>query len=121
MLMALSHSGVGDICAVVTRYFGGKLLGKGGLVKAYSGGVQAAVTQLPTKEKIARVSVSVIFDYANITPIQRILPDFEIEVIEEEYGVDVTYQIKLPEERFDPFAKAITDLTKGQAILEVLG
>ena len=42
MLMVLSHSGVGDICAVVTRYFGGKLLGKGGLVKAYSGGVHTS-------------------------------------------------------------------------------
>ena len=40
MLTALLHGGVGDIAAVVTRWFGGELLGKGGLVRAYTGGVQ---------------------------------------------------------------------------------
>ena len=84
-------------------------------------GSTRAVTQLPTEEKVTRVLVGMIFSYANITPIQRIFPDYEIEVIEEEYGVDVTYQIRLPEERLDPFIKTVTDLTKGQAIVEVLG
>ena len=80
MLMVLSHSGIGDICAVVTRYFGGKLLGKGGLVKAYSGGVQAAISHLPTKEKVSRLLIAVVFDYASITPIKRVFPDYEIEI-----------------------------------------
>ena len=47
MLTVLLHSGVGNICAVVTRYFGGTLLGKGGLVKAYSGGIKLALEDLP--------------------------------------------------------------------------
>src|SRR5690349_11838554 len=54
MLTVLLHSGVGDICAVVTRYFGGTLLGTGGLVKAYSGGVQLALVDLPTIERVPK-------------------------------------------------------------------
>lgn len=54
MLTVLLHSGVGDICCVVTRYFGGTLLGKGGLVKAYSGGIQLALSELPTAEHVPK-------------------------------------------------------------------
>ena len=41
--------------------------------------------------------------------------------VEEDYGVDVTYHIQLPEELLDPFTKAVTDLTNGQAIVEQVG
>ena len=47
MLTVLLHADVGDVTAVVTRYFGGTKLGKGGLVRAYSGGVQQALATLP--------------------------------------------------------------------------
>jgi uncharacterized YigZ family protein len=60
MLTVLLHSGVGDIAAVVTRYFGGTLLGKGGLVRAYSGGVQYALESLPTAEKVEKSHLTVL-------------------------------------------------------------
>ena len=62
MLTVLLHSEIGDICAVVTRYFGGTLLGKGGLVKAYSGGVQLALATLPLQEKVPKAELLVLFD-----------------------------------------------------------
>ncbi len=62
MLTVLLHSGIGDICAVVTRYFGGTLLGKGGLVRAYSGGVQLALGDLPTLERVPRTELEVVID-----------------------------------------------------------
>jgi hypothetical protein len=52
MLSALLHAPVGDVAAVVTRYYGGTKLGTGGLVRAYGGGVQAALATLPTTERI---------------------------------------------------------------------
>ncbi len=118
MLTVLLHSGVGDICAVVTRYFGGTLLGKGGLVKAYSGGVQLGLETLPQVERVPKTMATVLFDYANITPMQRLLPDFEAELLQEEYATDVSYAVELPVEQLQPFVAAVTELTDGQALIE---
>jgi len=119
MLTVLLHSGVGDICAVVTRYFGGTLLGKGGLVKAYSGGVQLALEKLPTVERIPSAELAVVFGYPAVTPFQRMLPDFEAETLAEEYGVDVTVRVKLPLEQIEPFTRAMQELTNGDALIEI--
>lgn len=119
MLTVLLHSGIGDICAVVTRYFGGTLLGKGGLVKAYSGGVQLGLATMPVAERVPTVTVDVMLDYSAITLFKRLLPDFEVEVLQEEYGVDAVYQLKLPEERLDGFSAELATLTNGQALIEV--
>jgi uncharacterized YigZ family protein len=120
MLTVLLHSGIGDITAVVTRYFGGTLLGKGGLVKAYSGGVQLALKTLERKEKVDTVQIAVMVDYATVTPLKRILPDFEAETLAEDYAVDVTYTLELPASQVEPFTAAVTSLTNGQALIEPL-
>ena len=60
MLTVLLHSGVGDVAAVVTRYFGGVKLGKGGLVKAYSGGVKVALEGMQRVEKTSKSSLKVV-------------------------------------------------------------
>jgi len=120
MLTVLLHSGVGDICAVVTRYFGGILLGKGGLVKAYSGGVQLALQTLSRGERIPKAELLVVIDYTNVTSLKRLLPDYEVEMLSEEYTADVTYHFKLPMEKMELFVQAITELTNGQALIEVI-
>lgn len=119
MLTVLLHSGVGDICAVVTRYFGGTLLGTGGLVKAYSGGMQLALADLPTTQRVPSAVVEVILDYAAITLFKRLLPEYEAELLGEEYSVDALFQLKLPLEHVDALSAVITDLTNGQAIIQV--
>ncbi len=119
MLTVLLHSNVGDICAVVTRYFGGILLGKGGLVRAYSGGVQQALQTLPTLERVPKLELTVVVEYAAITPLRRILPDFEAAIVAEEFGADVTLSILLPQAQASAFTQAVTDLTHGQALVEV--
>lgn len=119
MLTVLLHSGIGDICAVVTRYFGGTLLGKGGLVKAYSGGVQLALASLPTLERVSKTAVTLMVDYSVVTVLKRLLPDYEAELLGEEYTTDVTYHLRLPSANLAAFDDAITALTSGQAILEV--
>lgn len=121
MWTVLQHSGVGDISAVVTRYFGGILLGKGGLVRAYSGGVKLALAMLPLAEHVPTVDLLVVIDYANVTPVQRLLPAFEATVQEEEYDADVTYHLRLPEEHAPALRQRLMELTNGQALIEALG
>jgi uncharacterized YigZ family protein len=120
MFMVLQHSGVGDISAVVTRYFGGILLGKGGLVRAYSGGVKLALATLPLAQHTPSVDLLVVLDYASVTPVQRLLPEFEATVRSEEYRAVATYHLRLPEERADALQQRLMELTNGQVLIEAL-
>jgi putative IMPACT (imprinted ancient) family translation regulator len=121
MFAVLQHSGIGDIVAVVTRYFGGTLLGKGGLVRAYSGGIKLALENLPLAEKVSLVQLVVVLDYSHVTPVQRLLPDFEAVVVAEAYAADVTYRVRLPEENAADLAQALVSLTSGQVLIEEEG
>jgi uncharacterized YigZ family protein len=120
MLNVLLHSGIGDICAVVTRYFGGTLLGKGGLVRAYSGGVQLALTTLPTTEHVPKSHLEIVTDYSAITLFKRMLATYEAELLNEEYSADATFRVQLPTERLDAYVEAVTTLTNGLALIDVI-
>jgi uncharacterized YigZ family protein len=118
MLNVLLHSGVGDVAVVVTRYFGGTLLGTGGLVKAYSGGVQLGLQELPVVEKVAYAELLVVVDYSAVTPMQRLLPQFEAEILRQEFAADATFYVKLPAEHAGAFAAQVVELTNGLALVE---
>lgn len=120
MLTALLHGGVGDVAAVVTRYFGGTLLGKGGLVRAYTGCVQQGLESLPTTERVRKVSLAVEIEYASVDGVRRMLPAHEAELLSEEYGTTVGYRLALPITRLEDFQNALLDLTNGEALMEVL-
>ncbi len=118
MLTALQHSGLGDAAVVVTRYFGGIKLGKGGMVKAYTAAVQAAMDKLPRSERIAWLELQATIDYALKTQFERRLAEFEVEILETDYAQQVSYRIRLPEERAEAFRKMFNDLTAGKGVLK---
>jgi len=116
----LLHSDVGDIVAVVTRYFGGTKLGKGGLVRAYSGGVKLALATLPLTEHRLTTDLEVVMPYAFITSLQRMVSKYEAEILTEDYGAEVNYSLRLPEEQVTAFTEALIGLTHGAAFIEPL-
>jgi putative IMPACT (imprinted ancient) family translation regulator len=118
MLTVLLHSGVGEIAAIVTRYYGGTKLGTGGLVKAYGGVVQHALDTLPRGERVNFVDVAVSIGYPNIAAFQQSLSSFEAEVVEQEYGVGVRYRLRIPRQHIDAFRAAMADATRGEAGVE---
>ena len=118
MLTVLTHSRLGDVTAVVTRYFGGTKLGKGGLVRAYSGGVQHALEKVQCTERVTRVTVLATIGYASYESFKRLLPDFEVRVVAEDFGSDITCELAVPEEQVGPFKQAVGNLTRGQAQVE---
>lgn len=120
MLNALLHAGVGDVAAVVTRYFGGTLLGKGGLVRAYTGGVQRALASLPTAERVATTLLAVEVEYASVEPLRRLLGAHEAALEGEEYGATVGYRVRLPVANVAAFRAAVLDATHGDALVEPL-
>ena len=120
MLTVLLHSGVGEIVAVCTRWYGGTKLGTGGLSRAYSGGVRLALEGLEVEERIARAHLDVAFGYAVVDAVQRLLDDLSGEVKKEAYGAEVRYEILLPEIRLPTFERTLADLTNGAATIKRL-
>lgn len=102
MLNYLLGSGLGEISAVVVRYYGGILLGTGGLVKAYGNGVQQALMQLETIRKVLRESYRLQCDYDQFHSIQNLIEQRDIELIDQQFGekIELTFGInpsQLPE------------------------
>ena len=114
MLTTIQHSDIGDIAVVVTRYFGGTKLGKGGMVKAYTLAVKTALEQFETAEKIDWVELSVKVDYQFLANIERVLPEFEVELIEKQFAEQICLKLKLPAEHFGDLSSRLTDLCSGK-------
>lgn len=118
MLTALLHSGVGEVAAVVTRYYGGVKLGTGGLVRAYGGAVQLALETLPRTERVDFAELAVALGYPSVSAVQQLLPAYEAEVTSQEYGIDVRYLVRVPRPRAAALRAALLDATRGQAAIE---
>lgn len=119
MLTVLLHSDIGDIVAVVTRYYGGIKLGTGGLVKAYSGAVQQALVNLPRGEHREYVQLAVTVGYAQISACQLLWPLHDADVLSEAYDADVRFDVRCPVERVGALRQALMDATRGQAVVAV--
>jgi uncharacterized YigZ family protein len=117
MLTVLQHSGVGDIGAVVTRYYGGTNLGTGGLVKAYGGTVQLALATMPRIERIDYTSMTVAVGYDGISAVQQLLGRFESISESEEYGERAIFRLRVPRSRVSALRTALLDATSGRAEL----
>jgi uncharacterized YigZ family protein len=117
MLNALLHSGLGDVVAVVTRYYGGVKLGTGGLVRAYGGTLQLALESLETVEKVDYAEVAVVVDYASLASVQALLADYEAAVVDQAFAADVTLRVRAPAPRIDALRAALADATRGRAVV----
>jgi uncharacterized YigZ family protein len=118
MLTVLLHSGLGDVAAVVTRYFGGTKLGTGGLVRAYSGCVQEALAGAPRGERVSLVSLVVGVDYAAAPAVSHLFAAHEVEVEAERYTDTVEYDVRLPRAGEEAFRQAVQDAARGRARIE---
>jgi uncharacterized YigZ family protein len=118
MLEALLHSDIGEIVAVVTRYYGGVKLGKGGLQRAYSGGVQKALQSLPTMERVHRATVWVAIEYAERDPMVRAAERLDAVLLDEEYGAEVRLRLAVPSQQLGEFRHVVAEVTGGRGRIE---
>lgn len=120
MLDILSGAGLTDVCAVVTRYFGGTLLGTGGLVRAYSDALKEALLQAEPKELSEGVRLSVSCGYAAANQVKNLARRQGIFSEKEEYAETCRLYYLLPEEKTEAFSAAVRELSSGRAETEVL-
>ncbi len=119
MLTVLLHSGIGEIAAVVTRWYGGTKLGTGGLARAYGGAVQQTLAELATVQRVDTIEVHVTVEYGAVTPVRQLLASLAEEICDEQYAEQVTYHIKLARDCEAQLRAQLADLTRGQAIVHV--
>ena len=113
MFNVLQHSGIGEICAVVTRYFGGVKLGTGGMARAYSTSVQLGLDQLETKIKRSYLDYSVSLPYPLLKDIEHLLQENDVVITDRDYGEEVKLIFKLIEGTEKTLAARLQSLTKG--------
>lgn len=113
MLTVLTHSDVGEITVVVTRYFGGILLGTGGLVKAYQSSVKMALEGLKTTEAMDTKEVSIEIDHRFVTPFLRLLPELRASVKEQNFDMKANFILSLPETKIEELENKVRQMTSG--------
>lgn len=117
VLDVLRKAEITDTAVVVTRYFGGILLGTGGLVRAYTQAAKMAVEAggIVLRAKLSMLSVTCTYaDYQKITPY---LSAEQLRIDDTAFGADVTVCVAMPVENKEEFFRCITEVTNGRALL----
>lgn len=118
MLDVILGEDIYNVAVVVTRYFGGVLLGTGGLVRAYSKSVQEGLKASTVIEKIYGISLEVVTDYTGIGKIQYIAGENSLPILDSEYTDKVTLHLMVPSDQVDFVQKALTEGTNGRAVMK---
>jgi uncharacterized YigZ family protein len=121
ILNVLLHSEVGEVAAVVSRWFGGVKLGKGGLSRAYGDAVLAALADLPTEERIERVEVTLKVPYRAADRLTRVLAEMGATARQQPLGdgEGVELRADLPVDRIDRLRAGVASITSGAGRVEI--
>lgn len=119
ILEVLVGSGIRNIIVVVTRYFGGTLLGTGGLVRAYTKAAQAGIAASVVRTMCCGFEMSIVTDYNGIGKVQYLLGARGISTEDADYGEQVNVRVNIPYEDKDSVIKEINDATAGKAKITV--
>eukprot|EP01093_Parvamoeba_rugata_P012650 TRINITY_DN3733_c0_g1_i2.p1 TRINITY_DN3733_c0_g1~~TRINITY_DN3733_c0_g1_i2.p1 ORF type:complete len:131 (+),score=30.77 TRINITY_DN3733_c0_g1_i2:25-393(+) len=120
MLNVLIGSGLGEVTAVVTRYFGGIKLGTGGLVRAYGGSLNNALAQLTTTVKVPSVELIGYSDYSAQGAIEQLLKtQFQVLNIEKQFTANIEWIITIDSRQAAQAIKDIFDLSHGAVELSI--
>lgn len=118
MLEVLEGEGIRNVAVVVTRYFGGTLLGTGGLVRAYSASVKAGLASSVIITKIPGVKLKIETDYTGLGKIQYLLGEMGIRTLDSQYTDHVELDVLVSETMLERVKAELIEGTNGQAKLE---
>ena len=112
-LAQLMGSGIGEITAVVVRYYGGILLGTGGLVKAYGGGVQQALNLLATEIKVPLTEYTLLCEYGQLAGVEGLVEQYAGQIVDSDYQASVQLRVALPQAKVADFSARLADFSRG--------
>lgn len=117
ILDVLLGSGLHNVIIVVTRYFGGVLLGTGGLVRAYQKSSADALEKSTITEKMKGVEAEAVVDYTAVGKINYLISSMGIFRLDAAYGENVRFKLLIPEKMYDKFCESILEATSAKAII----
>lgn len=117
-LAVLKGSDLGDVAVVVTRYFGGTKLGTGGLVRAYTQAVQEVVAAVPRAEKVLADTLLLATPYPLLERIRILVDEIGGEILDEEFGADVTLTLRFRVDDTARFQTGLQELSAGKLTVE---
>ena len=118
VLAVLKGSGITNILVTVTRWFGGTLLGTGGLVKAYSTAAKEALAKVHTEPLIQKAEFTCECSYENHNPLLRAAAYLPISFAQTEFAQTVQLSGSISLEYCDEFSKLVTEITKGASSVQ---
>lgn len=111
MLNILQKNNLCNIVVIVTRYFGGILLGTGGLVRAYSDATQKAIEKCIKVYKVEGIEIEIKLDYSNLEIFKYYCKNNDIKIIQTDYSEDIVLKIEMEKNRKNIFLKDIETKT----------
>lgn len=121
VLDIIRKNGCTDTVIVVTRYFGGTLLGTGGLVRAYTAAAAGALEAAQIVRYEPYVELDLVVSYSDYNKVASILTEAEFCQDDIDFSNDVTVVGAMPKEKFDDFQRKITEITAGRAKIKLIG
>lgn len=119
MMEVLKHQGVVNCCCVVTRYFGGVLLGTGGLVRAYTQSTQAGIDAAQLVVVSRCVDLRIRIAYPRYEQLMRLAEDHGAKVLSTDFADAVTINLRMLDGTQQPLLDALTALERGQEDVEI--
>lgn len=115
MLDVLKGSKITNILVTITRYFGGTLLGTGGLVHAYGDGIKALLSLCKTEELVKKLNFTFLADYSFYEEIKRHFSNFNISQLSEDFSSSVKLSGKIFSSQKEEFSVLVKNLSKGKS------
>lgn len=109
VMEVINHSGITDIAVVVTRYFGGILLGTGGLVRAYSEATRLALEAADVITILPAKSFEINCDYGDYDPLLKLLEGFEVKILSTDFAHNVSIKVAVKAEFYNDLMLKCTD------------
>lgn len=119
-LAVLRGSGLGDAVLVITRFFGGTLLGTGGLVKAYTESAQLVIRDVPRARKLQVHVAMLALPYNLLERLRLLVARHSGAVLGEDFAADITMTLRFPLENFPAFQSDLRELSSGTLQAEVI-
>ena len=117
MLAVLQGSEIGELAAIVVRYFGGVKLGTGGLQRAYGGAVREALLHLQTTVKVAVTEQALVCDYQDITDIEHLIKTHQANIVSQYYQENIKMVLAIPDDQLKLFKQQLLTVSAGRLTL----